>query len=150
LQFIIGYLASAVICTMLLFVVLALMLSANPQMLAGGSFYGLQALAPFFIPVFVVLAGLISGRAHDCGWPAWPVVAVFAGALLIVEVSVRSVFGTPTDPFWRFGHSLAPTIFAIANLLSVLLPWACMITLLVTPGQKSENRFGAASAGLGV
>jgi uncharacterized membrane protein YhaH (DUF805 family) len=118
-------------------IAMGLVLSANPQMLAGG-FYAMQSLMPLFIPTLFVLAGLVAGRAHDCGWPAWPIVALLAFVLLMVEVFARSVLGSPRDPFWRVGHSL-PTALAAIRALGALTAWACMIALIFWPGRKRKK-----------
>jgi len=81
---------------------------------------------------FVAVAAPISRRSHDLGWPAMPVLILFAmSAVVITTGTALMVFGAD---FSGLVVTVCKTIAAPG--------YAAFLLLLVLPGQPTANRFG--------
>lgn len=104
---------------------------------------GWVALA--FLPMTIVLFGLVVGRAHDIGWPGWPFILLYivplAGFILLMDG--LGMFGAA--PLARLAGMPEGVVFAL-TFIPALLVNVALIVLASVPGQKAENRYGAAVA----
>jgi uncharacterized membrane protein YhaH (DUF805 family) len=141
MQFGIGYIALCffgTIAMQLVFVALAAVLGSLEAV-----FDNPQLSAPPFLLLIPFLWGLIAGRSHDLGWPAWPIIALFLlpwPAWVVVIDAGLGMFGGGIST--AVGSSIPFGVLEAAIFIPALLYLIMLIVLAAVPGQKCANPFG--------
>jgi uncharacterized membrane protein YhaH (DUF805 family) len=141
MQFGLGYMAlcffGAVVMQIVLFTIASLIGSLEAV------FDHPEWMTPLFLLLIPILWGLIAGRAHDLGWPAWPIIALFLlpwPAWAVVMDGALGVFGGAVVT--AVGDSVPFAVLNAAIFIPAALYLIALIVLAAVPGQKQANRFG--------
>jgi uncharacterized membrane protein YhaH (DUF805 family) len=105
-----------------------------------------QWTAPFLVLLLPLVWGLLAGRAHDIGWPGWPIVALYLApwpAWMIVMDQAVGLFGGAVA---THANGISFYVLEAAVFAPVLLFWLAFIVLAAVPGQRTANPYGAAPA----
>ncbi|MEQ1493805.1 MAG: DUF805 domain-containing protein [Terricaulis sp.] len=143
MQFGVGYVALAFVGA----IVMQLAMFALAAMLGGIElmFEHTEWIMPLFLPVVLVLFGLIAARAHDIGWPGWPIVALYLlpwPAWFVIMDGVGMFGGFAADAL-----AGVPLEFLEASIfIPAVLTVVALIVLASVPGKRIDNRYGPAVA----
>lgn len=140
LQFFVGYFAICGFGAVGAFVALGIALAIGGQAVLMAVFDNPLWALPYFALILPFPSALIANRAHDLGWPGWLPNLFYFGPLVPYAFVMPAIF-TGVAP--RFVEQHFAALIALMFGL-VLAFWILFIILAINPGQKLENRFGAA------
>jgi uncharacterized membrane protein YhaH (DUF805 family) len=109
-------------------------------------FNNLHWMAPAFLLLIPPLFGLIAGRAHDLGVPAWPFVGLYLLPWPAWAVLMDSGMGYFGGALAGFAEHIPFAAITAAMFGPAILIFVMLITFASLPGQKHANRYGDAPA----